>query len=145
MGSPMWSYEDMVREADRIITYSKKRDEDTSLEDLELRLKSYDHDNEFYFNCGIAAANITDDIFANGGCDALNAVIGGFAMFRDLIGLEDLNGEKVKRRRILYDFNDKPYAIKGDCPRCGAQELISISEQYCPKCGLKLDWSEDEK
>lgn len=24
MGSPMWSYEDMVREADRIITYSKK-------------------------------------------------------------------------------------------------------------------------
>lgn len=145
MGSPMWSYEDMVREADRIITYSKKRDEDTSIEDLELRLKSYDHDNEFYFNCGIAAANITDDIFANGGCDALNAVIGGFAMFRDLIELDDSNGEKVKRRRILYDFNDKPYAIKGDCPRCGNQELISISEQYCPKCGLKLDWSEDEK
>ena len=145
MGSPMWSYEDMVREADRIITYSKKRDEDTSIEDLELRLKSYDHDNEFYFNCGIAAANITNDIFANGGCDALNAVIGGFAMFRDLIELDDSNGEKVKRRRILYDFNDKPYAIKGDCPRCGNQELISISEQYCPKCGLKLDWSEDEK
>ena len=145
MGSPMWSYEDMVREADRIITYSKKRDEDTSIEDLELRLKSYNHDNEFYFNCGIAAANITNDIFANGGCDALNAVIGGFAMFRDLIELDDSNGEKVKRRRILYDFNDKPYAIKGDCPRCGNQELISISEQYCPKCGLKLDWSEDEK
>ena len=142
MGNPKWSYEDMVREADRIITYSKKRDEDTSIEDLELRLKSYDHDNEFYFNCGIAAANITDDIFANGGCDALNAVIGGFAMFRDLIELDDSNGEKVKRRRILYDFNDKPYAIKGDCPRCGNGQLISISEQYCPKCGQKLDWSE---
>lgn len=52
MGSPMWSYEDMVREADRIITYSNHIDEDTSIEDLELRLKSYDHDNEFYFNCG---------------------------------------------------------------------------------------------
>lgn len=142
MGSPMWSYEDMVREADRIITYSKKRDEDTSIEDLELRLKSYDHDNEFYFNCGIATANITDDIFANGGCDALNATIGGFAMFRDLIELDDSNGEKVKRRRILYDFNDKPYAIKGDCPRCGNGQLVSISEQYCPKCGQKLDWSE---
>lgn len=142
MGSPMWSYEDMVREADRIITYSKKRDEDTSIEDLELRLKSYDHDNEFYFNCGIAAANITDDIFANGGCDEFNAAIGVFEMFRDLIGLEDSNGEKVKRRRILYDFNDKPYAIKGDCPRCGNGQLISISEQYCPKCGQKLDWSE---
>ena len=142
MGNPKWSYDDIVREADRIITESKKVDEDTPIEDLELRLKSYDHDNEFYFNCGIAAANITDDIFANGGCDALNAVIGGFAMFRDLIGVEDSNGEKVKRRRILYDFNDKPYAIKGDCPRCGNEQLISISEQYCPKCGLKLDWSE---
>lgn len=76
------------------------------------------------------------------GCDGLNAAIDGFAMFRDLIELNDSNGEKVRRRRILYDFNDKPYAIKGDCPRCGNQELISISEQYCPKCGLKLDWSE---
>lgn len=142
MGSPMWSYEDMVREADRVITYRNKRDEDTSIEDLELRLKSYDHDNEFYFNCGIAAANITDDIFANGGCDDLNAAIGGLTMFRDLIGLEETNGEKVKRRRILYDFNDKPYAIKGDCPRCGNGQLVSISEQYCPKCGQKLDWSE---
>lgn len=145
MENPKWSYDDMVREADRIITESKKVDEDTPIEDLELRLKSYDHDNEFYFNCGVAAANIFNDIFSNSGCDDLNAAIGGFAMFRDLIGVEDSNGEKVKRRRILYDFNNKPYAIKGDCPRCGKQELISISEQYCPKCGLKLDWSEDEK
>lgn len=142
MGNPRWSYDEMVREADRIITESKKVDEDTPIEDLELRLKSYDHDNEFYFNCGVAAANISNDIFSNSGCDGLNAAIGGFAMFRDLIGVEDSNGEKVKRRRILYDFNNKPYAIKGDCPRCGKQELISISEQYCPKCGLKLDWSE---
>ena len=142
MGNPKWSYDDMVREADRIITESMKVDEDTPIEDLELRLKSYDHDNEFYFNCGAAAANISNDIFSNSGCDDLNAAIDGFAMFRDLIGVEDSNGEKVKRRRILYDFNDKPYAIKGDCPRCGARELISISEQYCPKCGLKLDWSE---
>lgn len=142
MGNPRWSYDKMVREADRIITESKKVDEDTPIEDLELRLKSYDHDNEFYFNCGVAAANISNDIFSNGGCDELNVAIGGFAMFRDLIELDDSNGEKVKRRRILYDFNDKPYAIKGDCSRCGNQELISISEQYCPKCGLKLDWSE---
>lgn len=142
MGNPKWSYDDMIREADRIITESKKVDEDTPIEDLELRLKSYDHDNEFYFNCGIAVANVSNDISENGSCDEMNAMVGGFAMFRDLIELDDSNGEKVKRRRILYDFNDKPYAIKGDCPRCGAQELISISEQYCPKCGLKLDWSE---
>lgn len=142
MGNPKWSYEDMVQEADRIITESKEVDEDTPIEDLELRLKSYDHDNEFYFNCGVAVANVFNDIFLNSGCDGLNAAIDGFAMFRDLIELDDPNGEKVKRRRILYDFNDKPYAIKGDCPRCGNQELISISVQYCPKCGLKLDWSE---
>lgn len=145
MGSPMWSYEDMVREADRIITESMKVDKDTPIEDLEVRLKSYKHDSEFYFNCGIAVANVSNNISENSGCDEFNAAIGGFEMFRDLIGLEDLNGEKVKRRRILYDFNDKPYAIKGDCPCCGDQELISISVQYCPKCGQKLDWSEDEK
>lgn len=140
MGNPRWSYDEMVREADRIITESTKVDKDTPIEDLELRLKSYKHDNEFYFNCGIAASDVANDICMNGSCDEMNATFGGFAMFRDLIGVKD--GEKVKRRRILYDFNDKPYAIKGDCPRCGDQELISISVQYCPKCGLKLDWSE---
>lgn len=89
MGSPMWSYEDMVREADRVITYRNKTDENTPIEDLELRLKSYDHSNEFYFNCGIAAANVSNDIFENGGCDEFNAAVGGFEMFRDLIGLEE--------------------------------------------------------
>ena len=145
MGNPKWSYDDMVREADRIITESKKVDEDTPIEDLELRLKACNHDNNFYFNCGIAASNVANDICMNGSCDEMNAMVGGFAMFRDLIELDDSNGEKVKCRRILYDLNDKPYAIKGDCPRCGNGQLISISEQYCPKCGLKLDWSEDEK
>lgn len=142
MGNPRWSYDNMVREADRIIAESKKIDEDISIENLEVRLKSYKHDSEFYFNCGIAAANVFNDISENGGCDEFNAALGGLKMFRDLIGLEDLNGEKVECRRILYDFNDKPYAIKGDCPCCGNQELISISEQYCPKCGQKLDWGE---
>lgn len=144
MGNPRWSYDNMVREADRIITESKKIDEDISIENLEARLKSYKHDNEFYFNCGIAVANVFNDISENGGCDEFNAALGGFTMFRDLIGVENSNGEKVKRRRILYDFNDKPYAIKGDCPRCGNEELVSISEQYCPKCGQKLDWSEQK-
>lgn len=144
MGNPKWSYDDMVREADRIITESMEVDKDTPVEDLELRLKAYNHDNNFYFNCGIAASNVANDICVNGSCDEMNAMIGGLSMFEDLIGVGDSNVEKVKRRRVLYDFNDKPYAIKGDCPRCGNQELISISEQYCPKCGLKLDWSEQK-
>ena len=137
MGNPRWCYDEMVREADRIITESVKVDKDTSIEDLELRLKAYDHDNNFYFNCGIAASDV-----ANDSCDEMNTMFSGFAMFRDLIGVEDSNGEKVKCRRILYDFNDKPYAIKGDCPRCGNGQLVSTLEQYCPKCGQKLDWSE---
>lgn len=94
MGNPRWSYDEMVREADRIITESKEVDEDTPIENLEVRLKSYKHDSEFYFNCGIAAANISNDIFSNSGCDDLNAAIGGLAMFRDLIGLE---GEEIDR------------------------------------------------
>ena len=40
IGNPKWSYDDMVREADRIITESMKVDKDTSVEDLELRLKA---------------------------------------------------------------------------------------------------------
>lgn len=59
-----------------------------------------------------------------------------------IIELLEPKEEKVVRKRILYNFNDKPYAIKGDCPCCGASELVSNYEQYCPKCGQKLDWSE---
>ena len=48
--------------------------------------------------------------------------------------------KRIKHRRILYDFNNNPYAVKGNCPCCGQENLVSISEQYCPKCGQKLKW-----
>lgn len=89
MGNPKWSYDDIVREADRIITESMKVDKDTPVEDLELRLKACDHDNNFYFNCGIAVSNVASNICMNGSCDEINAMIGGLNMFADLIGLED--------------------------------------------------------
>lgn len=89
MGNPKWSYDDMVREADRIIIESMKVDKDTPVEELELRLKTCDHDNNFYFNCGIAASNVANDICMNGSCDEMNAMLGGLSMFKDLIGLED--------------------------------------------------------
>lgn len=95
MGNPRWSYDEMVREAERIITHSKKVDKETPIEDLELRLKSYKHDNEFYFNCGIAVANVSNDISENGGCDEFNAAIGGFEMFRDFIGLEEEQNNEI--------------------------------------------------
>ena len=139
MGNPRWSYEDMVREADRIITESMKVDEDTPIEDLELRLESYKHDSEFYFNCGIAVANVSNDISENGGCDEFNAAIDGFEMFRDLIGLEETNVKKCKR-------NEYGMVI---CPDCHAIAFAEDSPKwltcgYCFRCGQKLDWSEDE-
>lgn len=79
----------MVREADRIITESMKVDTDTPVEELELRLKACDHDNNFYFNCGFAASNVASNICMNGSCDEINAMICGLSMFADLIGLED--------------------------------------------------------
>lgn len=89
MGNPKWSYDDLIREADRIITHSKKIDEDTPVQELEKRVKVYPHDNEFYFICGIACANIMNDILVNGGCDELNAAIGGMSMFKEMIGIKD--------------------------------------------------------
>lgn len=140
MGNPRWSYEDMVREADRIIAESKEVDEDIPVEDLELRLKFYAHDNGFFFICGMAVANVINDIFANGGSDDLNAAIGGLAMFSDLIGLEETNVKKCKR-------NEYGMVI---CPDCHAIAFAEDSPKwltcgYCFRCGQKLDWSKDEK
>ena len=89
MGNPKWSYDDMVREAYRVINWNKKLNECSEVKDLELRLKACDHDNNFYFNCGIAVSNVVKDICMNGSCDEMNAMIGGLSMFEDLIGLED--------------------------------------------------------
>lgn len=112
MGSSMWSYEGMVRETDRIFTHSKKVDEDTSLKDLELRIKSYEHDGEFFFKCGIAAANILNDICVNGGCNDMNDSIGGLSMFRKLIGTENTQFkpsiDKYKWHDLREDPNDLP-------------------------------------
>lgn len=147
MGSPMWSYEDMVRETDRIFTHSKKTDENTSLDDLELRIKSYEHDGEFFFKCGIAAANILNDIGINGGCDEMNASIGGLSMFRKLIGTEDTELSKTYERsipkkvlngRAILDFIGNPYTFKGVCPVCRLEIIRKGDTNYCPCCGQKL-------
>ena len=89
MGNPNWAYEEMVRESDRLITNSKRIDETTSLDQIEKRIRSYEHNSEFYFNCGLACGNVINDIISNEGTDSFNAALGGFSMFRDLVGLED--------------------------------------------------------
>ena len=92
MGDPRWSYDEMVRELDRIATNSKRIDEITPIEQIEKRVRGYEHNPEFYFNCGIACGNIMNDISLNEGVDSFNAALGGFSMFKDLIGLDELEG-----------------------------------------------------
>lgn len=89
MGNPNWAYEEIVRELDRLITISKKADKITPIEQIEKRIKGCEHNPEFYFNCGLACGNVMNDIISNEGTDSFNAALGGFSMFRDLIGLED--------------------------------------------------------
>lgn len=89
MGNPKRSYDDMVREAYRIVNWDKKIDKCSEVEYLELRLKACNHDNNFYFDCGIAASNVANDICMNSSCDEINAMLDGLSMFEDLIGLED--------------------------------------------------------
>lgn len=89
MGNPNWSYEEMVRELDRLVTNSKRIDEATPIDQIEKRIRSYEHDSEFYFNCGQACGNIINDILSNEGTDSFNAALGGFSMFKDLVGLGD--------------------------------------------------------
>lgn len=55
--------------------------------------------------------------------------------------LEKQIPKKVNARKIMKDFHDKPYAIKGDCPSCGMVGLLSVNTDYCHCCGQKLDWS----
>ena len=89
MGNPNWSYEKMVRELDRLVINSKRIDETTPIDQIEKRIKGYEHNSEFYFNCGIACGNVMSDIISNEGTDSFNAALGGFSMFIDLVELKD--------------------------------------------------------
>ena len=55
--------------------------------------------------------------------------------------VEKQKAKKVKRREVMRDFYGSPYAIKGDCPVCGAFGILSTQTDYCHACGQKLDWS----
>ena len=87
MGCPKWSYEVMVKEADRLL-HHRKLCEDTLLKEAENRIMNHKHDNLFYFICGEAYGTILDDICRVGSTDEINAVVAGSAMFKQLIGLE---------------------------------------------------------
>lgn len=52
------------------------------------------------------------------------------------------SSKKVKNRKFLRDFYNRPYSVRGDCPNCGSIGLLSTNTDYCNVCGQKLDWSE---
>lgn len=57
--------------------------------------------------------------------------------------LEKQIPKKVLKRQGLKNFNNEVYAIRGNCPVCGSEGLLSNSAGYCNRCGLKLDWGID--
>lgn len=58
--------------------------------------------------------------------------------------VEKRKPKKVNNRKLLRLFDGRPYCIQGDCPMCGCYGIKSNRTDYCPACGQKLDWSEEE-
>lgn len=56
--------------------------------------------------------------------------------------LEKQIPKEPKYKKQLRDFFGMVYVTKGDCPCCGKAEIYS-NANYCPDCGQKLDWSEE--
>ena len=81
-------------EADRLIREADSIDTNSSIEEIEKRLKEYKHDSLYYYNCGTAVANVINNVKLNKGNDALNAAIDGLVMFEDLIDLSSKFIEK---------------------------------------------------
>lgn len=56
--------------------------------------------------------------------------------------LEKQVPKKVLNQKGLKNFNSQKYAIRGNCPVCGTEDLISSTSDYCYHCGQALDWEE---
>lgn len=147
MGCPDIYYERFVREADRLITYSWNTDKVTPLKEMEQKILGYKHNSDFYFNCGIAAAHVLDNVQEEGG-DAFNAALGGLSEFESLIGNDDEDfcevydkqiAKPVEDKKVIKDLNGNPYTMEGTCPTCGAY-LTMHGSYYCSWCGQYLDW-----
>lgn len=54
--------------------------------------------------------------------------------------MERQREEKVKNRKLLRDFHNRPYSVRGDCHNCGSIGLLSTNTDYRNACGQKLDW-----
>ena len=89
MGNPEWYYEDILREADRILSKSKKIDIIAGRRELENKILSYKSDDMFLFNCGYAAANVINIVLHDEGTDGINAAVNGLSQFKNFVSLQE--------------------------------------------------------
>jgi hypothetical protein len=89
MGNPEWYYEDILREAERILGKSKKINITAGKRELENKILSYKSDDMFLFNCGYAAANVMNIVLHDEGTDGINAAINGLNQFENLVSLQE--------------------------------------------------------
>lgn len=52
------------------------------------------------------------------------------------------NPNNLKRAR---DFNGRILYKMGDCSECGFVNLYSHRMKFCPECGQRIDWSEEDE
>lgn len=147
MGCPDIYYERFVREADRLLAYSWNTDEVKPLKDIEQRISGYKHNSDFYFNCGIAAANVLYSVKEEEGGDAFNAALGGLSEFESLIGNDSENvinvydkqiKNQAKELKMYIDDYRHRHLVSANCPNCN--KVLGVAYDYCPSCGQHLDW-----
>ncbi len=109
MGCPEISYNEMCYEADRNIRKREKIDDTVDIREIEKRLKNAVHDSMFYYNCGIAVANIINEIMNEDNTDGFNAALGGMASFEYLIGLRNNKGSYIKTECTVGDTVYVPF------------------------------------
>lgn len=123
MGCPEISYNKMCHEADRNIRNKEKIDDTVDIREIEKRLKNAVHDGMFYYNCGIAVANIMNEIMDEDNIDGFNAALGGMASFESLIGLRNNKDLFIKTECTVGDTVYVPF-------RDTIQEMIIIGIIY---------------
>lgn len=123
MGCPEISYNKMCYEADRNIRNKEKIDDTVDIREIEKRLKNAVHDGMFYYNCGIAVANIMNEIMDEDNIDGFNAALGGMASFEFLIGLRNNKDLFIKTECTVGDTVYVPF-------RDTIQEMIIIGIIY---------------
>lgn len=152
MGCPDIYYGRFVREADRLITYSRNTDKVTSLEEIEQRISGHKHNSDFYFNCGIAAANVMYSVQKEEGVDAFNAALGGLSEFESLIGNNDEDfgdaydkqiAKPVNELKVYTTVEGYKYLLSANCPSCNKN--LGVAYDYCPNCGQHLEWDSNRR